>query len=162
MAYLDRLRVFHGRNGGGLANEVCERLDIEPGKSSTFKFKNTNSFVKIEENVRDMDCFIIHTIGDNVNDDVMEMLIMIDALKRASARRVTAVMPYYYYARSDKKDQPRISIAARLLADLLTAAGVDRIIAKSAFKAQENARARFAPPASGETTTIFSSFKVFM
>lgn len=129
MAYLDRLKVFYGRHGSELAHEVCERLDIEPGRSSTFKFKNTNSFVKIEENVRDMDCFVIHTIGENVNDDVMEMLIMIDALKRASARRVTAVMPYYYYARSDKKDQPRISITARLLADLVTAAGVDRIIA---------------------------------
>lgn len=129
MAYLERLRVFCGRHGKDLAKEVCDRLDIELGKSSTFKFKNNNSFVKIEENVRDMDCFVIHSIGENVNDDVMEMLIMIDALKRASARRVTAVMPYYFYARSDKKDQPRISITARLLADLLTAAGVDRIIA---------------------------------
>lgn len=128
MAYLDRLKVFHGRSGKHLAVEVCERLDVELGKSTTFKFKNQNSFVRIEENVRDMDCFVIHCSGENVNDGVMEMLMMVDALKRASARRVTAVMPYYFYARSDKKDQPRIPITARLIADLLTAASVDRVI----------------------------------
>jgi ribose-phosphate pyrophosphokinase len=125
---LERLKVFYGRWGKKLALEVCEMLDIEPGKSETFKFNNQNSFVRVEDNVRDIDCFIIHSIGENVNDDLMEMLIMVDALKRASARRVTAVMPYYFYARSDKKDQPRISITARLVADLLTAAGADRVI----------------------------------
>ncbi len=125
---LERLKVFYGRWGKDLALEVCDMLDIEPGRSETIKFKNQNSFVRVEDNVRDIDCFVIHSIGENVNDDLMEMLIMVDALKRASARRVTAVMPYYFYARSDKKDQPRISITARLVADLLTAAGVDRVI----------------------------------
>lgn len=125
---MNGLKIFSGRWGMNLTKEICEKLDITMGKSSTVKFKNGNSFVKIEENVRDMDCFLIHCIGQNVNDDVMEMLIMVDALRRASAKRITVVVPYYFYARSDKKDQPRISITARLLADLLEASGIDRVL----------------------------------
>jgi ribose-phosphate pyrophosphokinase len=125
---LERLKIFAGSSAQQLAGEICKRLCIPLGKSSSMKFKNNNTFVKIDENVRAVDCFTVHCIGENVNDDLMEALIMIDALKRASARRITAVLPYYYYARSDKKDQPRISIIARLVADLLTAAGVDRIL----------------------------------
>lgn len=123
-----RLKIFSGRWGKSLSEEICQKLGVTIGKSSTVKFKNGNSFVKIEENVRDMDCFLIHCIGENVNDDVMEMLIMVDALRRASAKRITVVVPYFFYARSDKKDQPRISITARLLADLLEAAGIDRVL----------------------------------
>lgn len=125
---LDRLKVFACGSALPLATEICQRLCIPLGLSSTIKFKNNNTFVKIEENVRAVDCFTVHCIGENVNDDLMEALIMIDALKRSSASRITAILPYYYYARSDKKDQPRISITARLVADLLTAAGVDRIL----------------------------------
>ncbi|MCJ8346553.1 ribose-phosphate diphosphokinase [bacterium] len=125
---MGRLKIFSGRWGMNLSEEICHKLGITIGKSSTVKFKNGNSFVKIEENVRDMDCFLIHCIGENVNDDVMEMLIMVDALRRASADRITVVVPYYFYARSDKKDQPRISITARLLADLLESAGIDRVL----------------------------------
>lgn len=125
---MDRLKIFSGRWGMNLSKEICQKIGVTIGKSSTVKFKNGNSFVKIEENVRDMDCFLIHCIGENVNDDVMEMLIMVDALRRASASRITVVVPYYFYARSDKKDQPRISITARLLADLLESAGIDRVL----------------------------------
>jgi len=125
---LDKLRIFAGRGAAPLAREICDHLSVDLGQSSTLNFKNRNTFVKIDENVRDMDCFTIHTVGDNPNDDLMETLITIDALKRASARRVTVIMPYYFYARSDKKDQPRISITSRLVADLLTVAGVDRVL----------------------------------
>ncbi len=125
---LDKLRIFAGRGAAPLTREICDHLSVEVGKTACFNFKNRNTFVKIEENVRDMDCFTIHTIGENPNDDLMETLITVDALRRASARRITAVVPYFFYARSDKKDQPRISITSKLVSDLMTVAGVDRIL----------------------------------
>jgi ribose-phosphate pyrophosphokinase len=125
---LDRLKVFAGNSGQYLAREICDELSIPLGKSRTLKFKNQNTFVQVEESVRDVDCYIVQCIGENINDDLMETLIMADALKRASARRITAVLPYFFYARSDKKDQPRVSITAKLVADLLTAAGYDRVV----------------------------------
>jgi ribose-phosphate pyrophosphokinase len=122
------MKIFSGRSNTGLAKEICDYLGMEMGKCLVHKFKNDNTFVRIEENVRGKDTFVIQTGAIPVNDHLMELLIMIDALKHASARRVTAVLPYYPYARSDKKDQPRISIAARLVADLLEAAGADRVL----------------------------------
>jgi len=103
-------------------------LDIPLGEAEVFKFSNDNTFVRIQENVRQRDVFIIQPTCAPVNDNLMELLIMIDACKRASAGRITAVVPYYAYGRTDKKDQPRVPITARLVADLLTAAGADRLL----------------------------------
>ncbi|MDA1128666.1 MAG: ribose-phosphate pyrophosphokinase [Chloroflexi bacterium] len=125
---LDELKVFTGNGHPELANAVCEYLDIPLGQAEVFKFANDNSFVRIHENIRQRDVFIIQPTCFPVNDNLMELLIMIDACKRASAGRITAVVPYYGYGRTDKKDQPRVPITARLVADLLTAAGADRLL----------------------------------
>jgi ribose-phosphate pyrophosphokinase len=122
------MKVFCGRSNPELSREICGYLGIETGRCIIHKFKNDNTFVRIEENVRGKDVFVIQTGAPPVNDYFMELLIMIDALKHASASRVTAVLPYYPYARSDKKDQPRICITARLVADLLESAGADRVL----------------------------------
>ncbi|MBD3267285.1 ribose-phosphate diphosphokinase [bacterium] len=122
------LKVFSGLSNLTLTQEICDFLKIPMGKSEVIEFKNENLLVKIGENVRECDVFVIQTSTSPVNTRIMELLIMIDALKHASAARVTAVLPYFPYVRSDKKDQPRISIAARLMADLLDAAGADRVL----------------------------------
>lgn len=125
---LDELKVFTGNGHPELAKSVCEYLDIPLGQAEVFKFANDNTFVRIHENIRQRDVFIIQPTCFPVNDNLMELLIMIDACKRASAGRITAVVPYYGYGRTDKKDQPRVPITARLVADLLTAAGADRLL----------------------------------
>lgn len=125
---IDELKVFTGNAHQELAAAVCQYLDIPLGKAEVFKFANDNTFVRILENVRQRDVFIIQPTCYPVNDNLMELLIMIDACKRASAGRITAVVPYYGYSRTDKKDQPRVPITARLVADLLTAAGADRLL----------------------------------
>jgi len=125
---LDELKVFSGNAHLGLAASVCQYLDIPLGQAEVFKFANDNSFVRILENVRQRDVFIVQPTCAPVNDNLMELLIMIDACKRASAGRITAVVPYYGYSRTDKKDQPRVPITARLVADLLSAAGADRLL----------------------------------
>ena len=125
---IDELRVFTGNAHPKLAQDVCSYLDIPLGQAEVFKFENDNTFVRILENVRQRDVFIIQPICYPVNDNLMELLIAIDACKRASAGRITAVVPYYGYGRTDKKDQPRVPITARLVADLLTAAGADRML----------------------------------
>lgn len=126
---LEQLKVFTGRAHPLLANQICNELGVGLGKSEIFKFTNDNSFVRINESVRESDVYVIQPSCAPVNDGLMELLIMIDALKRASVRRLTAVISYFPYGRSDKKDQPRISITARLVADLLQVAGVDRVLA---------------------------------
>ena len=125
---LDELKVFSGNANRPLAESVCQYLDIPLGRAEVFKFANDNSFVRIQENIRQRDVFIVQPTSFPVNDNLMELLIMIDACKRASAGRITAVVPYYGYGRTDKKDQPRVPITARLVADLLTAAGADRLL----------------------------------
>ena len=122
------LRIFSGNAHPALAHAVCDYLAIPMAQSEVFKFANDNTFVRILENVRQRDVFIIQPTGAPTNDNLMELLIMIDACKRASAGRITAVIPYYGYSRTDKKDQPRVPITARLVADLLTAAGADRML----------------------------------
>ncbi|MEX2599987.1 MAG: ribose-phosphate pyrophosphokinase [Dehalococcoidia bacterium] len=128
MALYEELKVFSGNASNALAASVCEYLGIPLGKLEAFKFSNDNTFVRINENVRQRDVFLVQSFSAPVNDHVMEMLIMIDAAKRASAGRITAVIPYYGYGRTDKKDQPRVPITARLIADLLTTAGADRVL----------------------------------
>ena len=122
------LKVFAGGSHPTLAHEICGCLGISLGRSHTTRFSNENLKVKIEENVREEDVFVVQTSAAQLSDGIMELLLMLDALKHASARRVTAVLPYFPYARSDKKDEPRISIAARLVADLLSTAGADRVL----------------------------------
>lgn len=120
--------ILSGNSNPELSLKICEYLGQEIGKAEVFKFNNDNTFVKILENVRQKDVFIVQSTTTPVNDHVMEMLIMIDAAKRASAGRITAVIPYYSYARTDKKDQPRVPITGRLIADLLETAGTDRVL----------------------------------
>jgi ribose-phosphate pyrophosphokinase len=124
----DALKVFSGSAHRELAEEICGNLKIDLGRMTIHKFSNDNIKVKIEENVRNADVFVIQPSSVPVNEGFMELLIIIDAIKHASANRITAVVPYYPYARSDKKDEPRISITARLCADLLETAGADRIL----------------------------------
>ncbi|MBA2446461.1 MAG: ribose-phosphate pyrophosphokinase [Chloroflexi bacterium] len=122
------LSIFTGNAHPRLARDVCSYLGVELGKAEVFEFSNENIFVKINQNVREHDVFVIQPTCSPVNKSVMELLIMLDALKRASASRITAVIPYFAYGRSDKKDQPRVPITARLLAELLQVAGADRIL----------------------------------
>jgi len=120
------LALFSGRANPGLTQEICDYLEVPLQGVSIIDYPNENIFVKLHSSVRGQDVFIIQPLTSPVNQNIMELLIMIDTLKRASAGRITAVMPYYAYARSDKKDQPRVPITARLLADLITVAGADR------------------------------------
>ena len=124
----DELKIFSGSAHSQLATDVCEYLDIPLGETNVFKFSNDNTFVQILENIRERDIFLVQPFARPVNDNVMELLIMIDAAKRASAGRITAVVPYYGYGRTDKKDQPRVPITARLVADLVSVAGADRVL----------------------------------
>jgi len=128
MPDLENLKIFSGSSHPELAENVCKYVDIPVGKATISKFANDNTFVQYQENIRQQDVFIIQPYGYPVNDSIMEMLIMIDAAKRASAGRITAVIPYYAYGRSDKKDQPRVPITARLLSDLITVAGAHRVL----------------------------------
>lgn len=132
----DELKVFSGSAHPELAKTIAKFLKIPLGKCEVTQFSNENTFVRIQENVRERDVFIVQPISSPVNSHLMELLIMIDAVKRASARRITAVMPYYAYGRSDKKDQPRVPITARLIADLLTVAGASRVLTVDLHKAQ--------------------------
>jgi ribose-phosphate pyrophosphokinase len=125
---MDELKVFTGNAHPALARAVTKSLGIPLGKCQVFQFSNENIFVRILENVRQRDTLVIQPICSPVNQSLVELLIMIDALKRASAGRITAVVPYYGYGRTDKKDQPRVPITARLVADLLTVAGANRLL----------------------------------
>jgi len=133
---MDELKVFTGNAHPSLAQAVVEYLKIPLGKNEVFQFTNENIFVRILENVRERDTFIIQPLSSPVNKNLVEVLIMIDALKRASAGRITAVIPYYGYGRTDKKDQPRVPITARLIADLLTVAGANRLLTVDLHAAQ--------------------------
>ena len=125
---MDELKVFTGNAHPALAQAITEYLRIPLGKCEVFQFSNENTFVRILENVRQMDTFVIQPLSSPVNSNLVELLIMIDALKRASAGRITAVIPYYGYGRTDKKDQPRVPITAKLVADLLTVSGANRVL----------------------------------
>ena len=123
-----KLKLITGNANRPLAEEVARYAGIPLADIDLFKFSNDESFVKINDNVRGADVFVIQPTCRPVNDNLMDLLIIIDALKRASALRINCVIPYYAYARSDKKDQPRVPITAKLVADLITVAGADRVI----------------------------------
>ena len=128
MPATEELKVFTGNAHPTLAEDICKYLGVTLGDCEVFKFSNDNTFVRFRENVRARDVFLVQPISTPVNEHIMELLIMIDAAKRASAGRITAVVPYYAYGRSDKKDQPRVPITARLVANLVTVAGADRLL----------------------------------
>jgi len=122
------LSIFSGNAHPELAHSICRYLKAPLGECEVFEFSNENIFVRICENVRERDVFLIQPLASPVNTRLMELLIMIDAFRRASAGRITAVIPYFAYGRSDKKDQPRVPITGRLVADLITTAGADRVL----------------------------------
>lgn len=121
-------KIFAGSSHQALTRNICAHLGMKLGESQTIKHPNENLEVQIQENVREADVFVIQTAATPLHENIFELFLMIDALKGASAARVTAVVPYMPYVRSDKKDKPRISIAARLMADLLLASGADRVL----------------------------------
>ncbi len=122
------MKVFSGTSNRPLAQSICEYVGIELGKSTVSAFPDGETFVKVEENVRGEDVFVVQSTSPPTNHHLMEMFIMMDALRRASALRITAVLPFYGYARQDRKDQPRVPITAKLVANLLVAAGADRVL----------------------------------
>ncbi len=124
----NELKIFAGNSNPGLAREISETLNIPLGRMEVGRFPEGEIKVKIMENVRGTDVFLLQSTCPPVNDNLMELLIMIDAFRRASARRITAVVPFYGYARQDRKDQPRVPITAKLIANLLTQAGADRLL----------------------------------
>ncbi len=128
MSRFDEMRIFSGSGNPILAQAISSYIGIRHGELSIHTFPNENIFVKIEESVREQDVFVVQSLGSPLNHLIMEMLIMLDAFKRASAGRITAVIPYLAYGRTDKKDQPRVPITARLLADLIVAAGAQRVL----------------------------------
>jgi ribose-phosphate pyrophosphokinase len=122
------VKVFSGNSNPSLAKAICDAIGIPLGRSTVKPFPNGETFVKIDENVRGTDVFVIQSTSPPANQHLMEMFIMIDALRRASASRITAVLPFYGYARQDRKDQPRVPITAKLVANLLVAAGANRVL----------------------------------
>ena len=123
-----RLKVFTGNANRPLAEEICRSIGIPLGEATVTSFPDGESFVKINENVRGQDVYIVQSTCPPTNHHLVELLIMIDAARRASAQRITAVMPFYGYARQDRKDQPRVPITAKLVANLLVSAGANRIL----------------------------------
>jgi ribose-phosphate pyrophosphokinase len=134
--YADQFEIYHGNANPDLARKISRYLGSEPGRAEVFQFANENIFVKILDNVREKDVFLVQPTSHPVNQSIMELLIMIDAFKRASAGRITAVIPFYAYGRSDKKDQPRVPITARLIADMITVAGADRVLSMDLHQGQ--------------------------
>jgi len=133
---LKDLKIFSGSSNPELAKEIAENLGLHLGDVTISKFSNENIKVKLNESVRGKDVFVVQTSCPPLSDNIMELLIMLHALKGASADRVTAVIPYFPYVRSDKKDEPRISITAKLMADLLMTAGADRVLTMDLHAAQ--------------------------
>lgn len=125
---MKNIKIFACNSAEEFTKEICDYLGLEMGQIKFMKFKNDNTFVQVLETVRDQDVYLIQTIKPPVNERIMELLIAIDALKRASAARINVVLPYFPYSRSDKKDQPRVPITAKLMASLIETAGATRVI----------------------------------
>ena len=125
---MENIKIFAFNSAEGFTENICKHLNVKIGQRESFKFANDNNFVQLKESVRGMDVYIVQTTQPPVNERIMELLIMVEAAKRAGADKVTAVLPYFMYARSDKKDQSRVPITAKLMANLLEAAGVDHVL----------------------------------
>jgi ribose-phosphate pyrophosphokinase len=132
----DQLKIFAGRTGRTLATAMCRHLDLPLGQAETKVFPDGELLVKLDEDVRGRDCFVVLSTCDPVNDSLVELLVFIDCLRRASASRITAVMPYFGYARQDRKDEGRTPITAKLVANLITAAGANRVLCMDLHAAQ--------------------------
>ena len=132
----DDLKIFCGRASRDLTERICRYLDLPQGQGHTDLFPDGEIFVKVEEDVRGRDCFIVQSTFNPVNENLMEVLIYIDCLRRASVRRVTVVLPYFGYARQDRKDEGRVPITAKLVANLITKAGADRVLTMDLHAAQ--------------------------
>lgn len=124
----DELRIFSGNGNLELTHAICDRIGVPLGDATVTQFSNENIFVKLNESVREKDVFVVQSLCSPLSDRILELLILLDACKRASAGRVTAVIPYYAYSRTDKKDQPRVPITARLLADMIQVAGAQQVV----------------------------------
>ena len=124
----DHLKVFAGRASRELTELMCENIDIPLAQGRTELFPDGELLVKVEEDVRGRDCFVVQSTCDPINANLMELLIFIDCLRRASAKRITAVIPYFGYARQDRKDEGRVPITAKLVANLITTAGAHRVL----------------------------------
>jgi ribose-phosphate pyrophosphokinase len=124
----ENLRIFTGNSNPGLSAEICQAIGVPLGEATVTSFPDGETFVKINENIRGRDVYIIQSTCPPTNHHLMELLIMIDAARRASAQRITAVLPFYGYARQDRKDQPRVPISAKLVANILVAAGANRVL----------------------------------
>ena len=122
------IKIFACKTAENFTQEICDYLKIEPGKINSIKFKNDNNFVQLLETVREKDVYIVQTTLPPVNERIMELLITIDAAKRASAKNINVVLPYFPYSRSDKKDQPRVPITAKLMAEIIEAAGATHVV----------------------------------
>lgn len=125
---MDNFKVFSGSSGRIFAEKICKYMDITLGESTVRNFSDGNTFVRIEEPVRGKDVYLIQSIGLNPNHEFVELLFWLDAFKRASANSVTAIVPYFGYAKGDKKDEPRVSIRARVCAECIELSGADRIV----------------------------------
>lgn len=122
------MKIFTGNSNPALAREICEYLDVPLGEAEVVSFPDGESFVRYEENIRGADVFIVQSTCNPANQNLMELFIMIDAARRASANRITAVIPFYGYARQDRKDRPRVPITSKLVANLLVSAGANRVL----------------------------------
>ena len=136
LANADDMLIFGGSGSRRLAAHICEYLRVEPGKGETLRFSEGNLFVRIQENVRGCRVYLVQSTAYPANDNFMELMFWIDAFKRASAESVTLIMPYFSYAKGDKKDEPRVSIRARVCADAIEAAGADRVVTMDLHAAQ--------------------------
>ncbi len=125
---MDKMVVFSGNSNKKLAVNICKNLSVKPGRALVSRFSDGEVRVKIHENVRGKDVFVVQSTCPPVNDNLVELLVMLDALRRASAFRITAVIPYFGYARQDRKDQPRVPITAKLVANILAGAGANRVL----------------------------------
>lgn len=130
------LKIFSGRSNPGLTKRICNHLHLEPAKISLGKFPDGENYCKLDEDVRGRDVFLVQPTSPPVNDSLLELLIMIDCCKRASAERITAVIPYFGYARQDRKDEGRVPITAKLAANIITRAGADRVLTMDLHAAQ--------------------------
>src|SRR5437867_12882757 len=125
---VDDILIFGGSGSPKLTRKICEYLHVQPGAGEVLRFSEGNLFVRVKENVRGRRVYLVQSTVFPANDHFMELLFWVDALKRASAESVTVVMPYFSYAKGDKKDEPRVSIRARVCADAIEAAGADRVV----------------------------------
>ena len=132
----EHMKIFAGRSGQHLAETMCDHLGLPLGKATSSTFPDGEIMVKVEEDVRGRDCYVVQSTCQPVNDTLLELLIQIDCLRRASAKRITAVIPYFGYARQDRKDEGRVPITAKMVANLITAAGADRVLCMDLHAAQ--------------------------